>query len=75
MQHFLRAGTAFSSILVVLAAPQLWAETTMNEHRIKSPVDDSIELYARERLPEGQPANAMEEAVLFVHGATYLELT
>lgn len=47
------------------------AQTQSSEHMLTSSTDDGIEIYVRERIPEGKSASDLEEAVLFVHGATY----
>ncbi|GAB2800001.1 alpha/beta fold hydrolase [Halomonas shantousis] len=71
MPHLLRTSISFSSVAALLVSSPLLAETTMNEHHVTSPTDDNIEIYVRERLPEGKSPTELKEAVLFVHGATY----
>ncbi|WP_348814903.1 alpha/beta hydrolase [Halomonas sp. H10-59] len=66
-----RTALVFTTFATMLAPMSLLAQTVMQEHRIKSSVDDAIELYVRERLPDGVSPADMSEAVLFVHGATY----
>lgn len=62
--------------LVAIAAMPVSAATTMQEHRVTSPDDSSIEIYVRERLPENTAPDAKNgQAVLFVHGATYPGIT
>ena len=47
----------------------------MQEHMVQSSTDDGIEIYVRERLPQGTAPEEVSEAVLFVHGATYPGIT
>lgn len=58
---------------ILFTAP--WASVSsaqeMQEHMVQSSTDDGIEIYVRERLPEGAAPDGSSEAVLFVHGATY----
>ena len=54
-----------------LAAAPVLAETEHSEHMLTSSQDEGIEIYVRERLPAEQAPDALDEAVLFVHGATY----
>ncbi len=54
----------------LMASPVL-ADTDHSDHMLTSSENDAIEIYVRERLPAGRSPDSLDEAVLFVHGATY----
>lgn len=69
-----RTSILASSVLLIMGlglSSAVSAQTQSSEHMLTSSTDEGIEIYVRERIPEGQSASNLKEAVLFVHGATY----
>lgn len=69
-----RAAVSMAALLLLgLLGLSGTVGAAVQEHRVQSSSDDSIELYVRERTPDD--TNARDAAVLFVHGATYPGVT
>jgi pimeloyl-ACP methyl ester carboxylesterase len=67
-----RAAAGFALALVTLCPASAWSQTTVkNDHFLKSSTDPGLQIHVRERLPAGAEPADLEEAVLFVHGATF----
>jgi pimeloyl-ACP methyl ester carboxylesterase len=69
--HFIQGAAVSLSIALTVSWTSLASAQDMGEHMVQSSTDEAIEIYVRERLPEGMAPDGVSEAVLFVHGATY----
>ena len=72
--HHPSATAGFAFAFFALVQPSLgWSEQTTVKHDLflQSSTDPSLRLHIRERLPAGADPAEIEEAVLFVHGATF----
>jgi pimeloyl-ACP methyl ester carboxylesterase len=71
--HYGRIGAGFALALLALFQPGVgWSqETVKHDHFLQSSTAPDLKIHVRERLPAGADPAALEEAVLFVHGATF----
>jgi pimeloyl-ACP methyl ester carboxylesterase len=72
--HYHRASAGFAFALLALFQPGLgWSQgtTVKNDHFLQSSTAPDLKLHIRERLPAGADPAVINEAVLFVHGATF----
>ena len=72
--HHQRATAGVALALFALCQPGLaWSAptTVKNDHFLPSSTEVDLKLHLRERLPAGADPAEIEEAVLFVHGATF----
>jgi pimeloyl-ACP methyl ester carboxylesterase len=66
------AGFAFAVIALLQPTSGWSAGTTVKQdHFLQSSTDPSLRIHVRERLPAGADPAGLDEAVLFVHGATF----
>jgi pimeloyl-ACP methyl ester carboxylesterase len=68
------SGAAVGLALIAVFQSNLgWSQgaTIKNEHFLQSSAEPDIKIYVRERLPSDADPARLDEAVLFVHGATY----
>lgn len=70
--HRATAGFALALLALVQPAPG-WSQgtTVKKDYFLQSSTEPDLELHVRERLPAGADPGELEEAVLFVHGATF----
>jgi pimeloyl-ACP methyl ester carboxylesterase len=66
-----RAAIFFALPAIIVQGSALGGQTSVNDHFVASSADADARLYIRERLPTGADPEQLEEAVLFVHGASY----
>jgi pimeloyl-ACP methyl ester carboxylesterase len=71
--HYQRAGAGLALALFALFQPAPgWGGTTVKQdHFLQSSTEPDLKIHVRERLPAGADPAELEEAVLFVHGATF----
>jgi pimeloyl-ACP methyl ester carboxylesterase len=71
--HYQRAGAGLTLALLALFQPGVgWSQGTVkHDHFLQSSTEPDLKIHVRERLPAGADPAEIEEAVLFVHGATF----
>jgi pimeloyl-ACP methyl ester carboxylesterase len=71
--HHRRAGAGFALALLALLQPgAAWSQGTVkHDHFLQSSTEPDLKIHVRERLPAGADPAEIEDAVLFVHGATF----
>jgi pimeloyl-ACP methyl ester carboxylesterase len=71
--HYRPASAGFALVLFALLQPSPgWSGTTVkNDHFLQSSTAPDLKIHVRERLPAGADPAGLDEAVLFVHGATF----
>jgi pimeloyl-ACP methyl ester carboxylesterase len=70
--HYQRASAGIALALALLQPGVGWSQGTVkNDYFLESSTVPDLKIHVRERLPAGADPAALEEAVLFVHGATF----
>jgi pimeloyl-ACP methyl ester carboxylesterase len=71
--HHRRTGAGIVLALLALLPPGVgWSQGTVkHDHFLQSSTEPGLKIHVRERLPAGADPAEIEEAVLFVHGATF----